>query len=902
MRNLFWTLLPFLAVSLFSVLGVSCAVERTNPVVEGQDIRMTFLHTSDIHSRLLPFDMTVLASDRKLGLDPAHGPFGGIARIAHVIKQERARNERVLYVDSGDCFQGAPIFNVFHGEIEQRAMSLLRPDAVVIGNHEFDEGITNFVTQISNWATYPVLAANYEYVPGNPLAELARPYHIANVGGIKVGFIGIANFSSISSITDVGNSLGILPMENAIILQEYIDFLTPFVDLVVGVSHAGLTEDEEIIQHTDGFDLIFGGHLHVALNPPKVIKDLTGRDVVLVHSGAFAKYVGKLDVVFRDGQVINHKYTLIPIDGRIPEEATMLTLLEPYKQILEQTIDLTSVFAYASKLIRRIGFGGGDSPLGNLVAEAIRFYARTDFAITNTLGIRSDISKGPITYDSIFNVFPFNNTVTTMFISGVDIQNLLDYVTKRSAGRGCNSQVQVAGLRFIMDCRSAETPCQVDGSECCPKPCADQIRITSCARADIGDQSGCVEEPLQLDAIYELATNDYIAHGGSGFTILKSNNTQFDTELPLREAVVEQFLRAGPCRDECLLPDGRMDLQHCSTYQGCVESLSHFHNRRCRKLDTTDLGMRVSDYCGHDSGRCATTEDCLNVDELCGDGQCNACQHFSDCPKNGCDGGACRCEQGFCIADRVTCLNGRCVVSCATNADCTNTDDKTQLNLCIDGGCQPQTATSCLSASDCNPALLYCFGAGSGACIEDSACQSGERCLDRRCVKAPGQCQTNNDCPDGQRCQLGWCGPDRSCSSDSNCQEGSCVQGLCQTTCAGCQNDQHCSNQQICARGLCVPRLANCEQHRCRLSCNPTSAQATCPIGTQCHMGSCLPNACREPRSAQKRCMIKNESLNAERCLSISCPHAESDGRIKRILPANLEDLPSDLNPDDPEG
>src|SRR5688572_13450204 len=84
----------------------------------GQELRLTILHTSDIHSRLIPFDFAPLKTDIDLGLVPVAGPFGGATRMASLTKRERARSSRVLHLDSGDCFQGAPIFNVNSGEVE----------------------------------------------------------------------------------------------------------------------------------------------------------------------------------------------------------------------------------------------------------------------------------------------------------------------------------------------------------------------------------------------------------------------------------------------------------------------------------------------------------------------------------------------------------------------------------------------------------------------------------------------------------------------------------------------------------------------------------------------------------------------------------------------------------------
>ena len=154
----------------------ACAEQHENPQIGDHEVKLTFLHTSDIHSRLLPYRMQVSYTDEKMGLRQENEPFGGVARIAHIINTERARARRSLYVDSGDVFQGAPIFNVFRGEAEFRAMSYLHPDAMVIGNHEFDAGLANVVLQAKNWMAFPFIVANYAFMPDNELKDYMSPY------------------------------------------------------------------------------------------------------------------------------------------------------------------------------------------------------------------------------------------------------------------------------------------------------------------------------------------------------------------------------------------------------------------------------------------------------------------------------------------------------------------------------------------------------------------------------------------------------------------------------------------------------------------------------------------------------------------------------------------------------
>src|SRR5688572_24415413 len=124
-------------------LCTACTVQRDAPNLVGQDIRVTVLHTSDIHSRLFPYRFVPGRIDQDYGLKMGEGPYGGIARIGAIIKEQRQKAARSIWLDSGDCFQGAPVFNVYRGEVEFRALSMLGLDAAVIGNHEFDLGANN---------------------------------------------------------------------------------------------------------------------------------------------------------------------------------------------------------------------------------------------------------------------------------------------------------------------------------------------------------------------------------------------------------------------------------------------------------------------------------------------------------------------------------------------------------------------------------------------------------------------------------------------------------------------------------------------------------------------------------------------------------------------------------------
>ncbi len=567
---------PTVAGLMLLLGAAACTVTRDAPDLEGQDVRLTIIHTSDIHSRLFPYTFAPNRFERDDGLLAVNAPFGGAARMTSIIKRERAAAGRSLWLDSGDCFQGAPIFNMFKGEAEMRWLSLAGIDGAVIGNHEFDLGSNNLYEQIANWADFPLLAANYAFDdPPNPqkrsLRDVVRPYQIYDVEGLKIGVIGMANWSSMTGIFEGGNSLGIRPINDDQVVEQYVRLLRPMVDVVVLVSHLGLDEDEglgadEVEDENEalpleGVDLVLGGHLHIVLKPPKVVGTAENQ-TVLVHSGAFAKYVGRLDLVVRVGEdngdpdrrsrVTAFSYDNIPVDSTVPDDPETSELLWPYSVALNREIDLAGVFAYVNApdetKITRNDLSGGDSQLGNLVARSmqLRTGIEAEIAITNSLGIRADFEKGPLTIEQMYNVFPFENSIAIIYLSGSEIQETLDFVARRSADRGCRTQAQVAGIAFDMVCSSQSCP-DGNGDGQPDVACAKNIHVGDGCRG--GDPAGPIDPGrcarLEPTGLYKVAVNDYIANGGSGFEVLKRNTSKQFTTISLRDALVD-FLRQQP--------------------------------------------------------------------------------------------------------------------------------------------------------------------------------------------------------------------------------------------------------------------------------------------------------------------------------------------------------------------
>lgn len=581
-----------------------CTVDRSQPKLTGQDIRLTIIHTSDIHSRLFPYNFVPNTFDQGYDLLPQNAPFGGIARISTLVKRFRSQTDRSLWLDSGDAWQGAPVFNEFKGEAEIRALSLAGMEGEVLGNHEFDTGSTNLYQKITNWSQFPHLAANYAWAdPKDPtqrsLRDVIQPYEVYDVNGLQVCVIGMANTDTVTSSYDLGNNLGFNSLGPQV-LSDYVRVLRPVCDLVVVSSHLGLDEDEGVSasQVTDlnetlnnsGVDLILGGHLHIVTNPPKLIAHTRPDDpdspsyqgpngegqtsycktadcsTLLVHSGAFAKYVGKLDLVVHVGEdnsnpekrsrITSFAYNNFPVDNRVADDPDIAALMWPYSVKLNQDIDLHGVFAYVGGTntggILRNDPSNGDSQLGNMVARSMMVqqgvYAQ--FALTNSLGIRDNFYPGALTNEQMFNVFPFENTIVVMYLSGQEIQDTLDFVSQKSASRGCRAQAQVAGITFDMVCQGdphADCRDQIDPQTQRPATaCAQNIYLGDNCRTDPNADVDPAHTPcakLDPNGLYRVAVNDYIAGGGSGFIVLKRNTSAQNTGVSLRDALTV-FLNA----------------------------------------------------------------------------------------------------------------------------------------------------------------------------------------------------------------------------------------------------------------------------------------------------------------------------------------------------------------------
>jgi 5'-nucleotidase len=270
-------------------------------------LRLTILHTNDVHSRIDPFPMD---GGRNQGL-------GGVAARAALINQIREQEDQVLLLDAGDIFQGTPYFNFYKGEPEIKAMSAMKYDACTIGNHDFDAGMENLAMQLANHANFPMLVCNYDF-SGTPMEGKTTPYKVLNKGKLKVGILGVGiemkglvpdNLSGATKYLD--------PIQKANEIAHQLK-KDEDCDIIVCVSHLGYkysdnkVSDIVLAKETENIDCIIGGHTHTFMDDPAVIKNKKGNDVIINQAGWAGIILGRLDFEFSkfSGKKLTNSYSI----------------------------------------------------------------------------------------------------------------------------------------------------------------------------------------------------------------------------------------------------------------------------------------------------------------------------------------------------------------------------------------------------------------------------------------------------------------------------------------------------------------------------------------------------------------------------------------------------------------
>lgn len=276
-----------MAIGATAALGSLPAVGYSR----SKEVKITILHTNDVHSRVEPFPMD---GTRLQGL-------GGVARRSTLINKIRSEEPNVLLFDAGDMFQGTPYFNVFDGQIELELMSKLGYDAGTFGNHEFDNGLNGLLKHFDK-ANFPFVTSNYDFT-GTVLEGRTKDYVTFVRDGVKIGVFGVG--VDLNGLVDPNSYTGVKISDPIQVAEKYTQLLKHKLkcDLIICLSHIGYQYDTDkvsdlvLAKNSRYIDLIIGGHTHTFLDKPTEVRNLDSQITLVNQTGRSGVNLGRIDFI-----------------------------------------------------------------------------------------------------------------------------------------------------------------------------------------------------------------------------------------------------------------------------------------------------------------------------------------------------------------------------------------------------------------------------------------------------------------------------------------------------------------------------------------------------------------------------------------------------------------------------
>jgi sulfur-oxidizing protein SoxB len=367
-------------------IGVG-AVDGLPPHVTGKDFLNLFNMTAGTP------EAYAMTYDDFTSLAKGYGKMGGIDRVATVINSIRAARPDALLLDGGDTWQGSYTAQMTNGQDMVNVMNALKPDAMT-SHWEFTLGIDRVTEIVDNDLDFPFLGANIFDTEWDERAY--EPYKMFERGGVKIAVIGQA-----FPYMPIANPGWMFPGLSFGVREDNIAELVTEVrglgaELVVLLSHNGFDVDRKLAGRVDGIDVILTGHTHDALPEPVQVNN-----TMLIASGSNGKFVTRLDLDVRDGEVKGFRHKLIPIFSDVIQQDPLVAKLideqrAPFEDQLTEVIGKTD-----SLLYRRGNFNG---TWDDLICNALIEEREADIALSP--GFRwgpSLLPGGDITREDIFN-------------------------------------------------------------------------------------------------------------------------------------------------------------------------------------------------------------------------------------------------------------------------------------------------------------------------------------------------------------------------------------------------------------------------------------------------------------------------------------------------------------------
>lgn len=467
-----------LLVVLLLLAACASPLRRVGDLAE-PEVRVTLLQVNDVYT-LEPVD---------------DGRRGGFARLATLVKRIRRENPATLFALGGDVISPSVASTLLKGEQMIAGLNALGLDVAAFGNHEFDFGPT-ILAQRMRESAFTWLAANVlDRRSGRPFGG-AQAEVFLTLGGVRLAVYGLTTPETAKTSSPGPDVEFRDPIQVARALTT--ELKGRGAQVLVAVTHQEMGEDRALAAAPGvELDVILGGHEH----EPLIAEE--GRTLI-TKGGADARYLVQVDLwIGSDGRLRERSWTFHEVSERVPPDPEMAAVVRTYAERADRELAVEVGRTAVPLEGRRGRLRTEETNLGNFVTDAMRAQARTDVALINGGGIRSDrvIPPGPLTRRDLAAMSPFGNTVMTLELTGRVLREVLEQALPQR-DREAGGFLQVSGLALTFD----------------PLGPAGQ-RIVSIT---VGGR------PLELERRYTAAVADYIGHGKDGLDALLKGRVLVD--------------------------------------------------------------------------------------------------------------------------------------------------------------------------------------------------------------------------------------------------------------------------------------------------------------------------------------------------------------------------------------
>ena len=493
-----------------------------------------------------------------LHTNDVHGAIAGYAYITALKADYEAKGAEVILVDAGDYSQGTSYVSVTKGLDAIEMMNAAGYDVVTLGNHEFDYGYTQLKDNMTK-AKFKVLCADVFNADGTPIFDANYTY--TTKSGVKVGFFGMetpetqtkANPALIKGLTfATGDAFTKAAADQVAALKD--------ADVVICLAHLGVDAESAPYRSTDlyaavkGIDFIVDGHSHTVMTKGEKGEPIQSTGTAFANIGV---------IVIDDASKKIESNSLYEIKEDTAKDATVAAAA---KVIVDRVNN-----EYGTKFATsKVELNGAKAPNGNrdvetnngdLITDAMRWKVLQNkdgltvnedhvVAITNGGGIRAAIAKGDVTKKDINTVLPFGNTVAVVYVTGEQLLEALEASTF-STPTAVGGFPQVSGINFTIHTGKA-----YDKNDA-TYPESTYYGPKTINRVVINSVNG---KEFKANEVYAVVTNNFCAAGGDTYYAFKAASAQFDTGIPLDEAVMEYVTKElkGVIGEQYAAPQGRI--------------------------------------------------------------------------------------------------------------------------------------------------------------------------------------------------------------------------------------------------------------------------------------------------------------------------------------------------------